>query len=209
MNKNKTIASLIMFLFFTLLGVTLHYSNNVFADDDSFTPSASVTNSAPSFTAGPSDGSSSTSTPTNAGDNVTFSGTGTDANSDPYYLAICKENSITPSTNDAPTCGGAGEWAISAETASGTGITPITYATSAGSAESNVWYAFVCDKQSSASCSASSQGSGDSGSPFKVNHKPSYTFTSALDTGKKTSGCSFFIISSILEIYSGLSAGGT
>lgn len=158
-------------------------SARVFADD--FTPTASVSNSVPSFTTGPSDGSSSTATPTNVGINVTFTATAADANGDQYYLAICKTNAVAAGTDAAPTCTG-GSWAISTATNS-TSQASVTYTALVGDAESNAWYAFVCDKKpSGAGCSTSSQGSGVTGSPFNVNHKPSYTFTSALDTGGGT-----------------------
>ena len=151
-----------------------------------FGTGASITNTPPSFTSGPSDGGSSTSTPTNAGANVTFTATATDDNNDQYYLAVCKTNSITVGTDAAPTCASSQTWAISTVTNSGSQAS-VTYATSSGDAESNAWYAFVCDKKATGpACSSASQGSGNTGSPFNVNHKPSYTFTSATDTSGGT-----------------------
>jgi len=39
--------------------------------------------------------------------------------------------------------------------------------------ETQVWYAFVCDNHpGSSACSVAAQGSGNSGSPFYVNHSP-------------------------------------
>jgi len=64
-----------------------------------------ASNTAPSITAGPSDGGSSATTPTNVSSNVAFTGTATDTESDNYYLAICKTNSITAVNSAAPTCG--------------------------------------------------------------------------------------------------------
>jgi len=143
---------------------------------DTVNTSVTVANSAPSFTSGPQeDPVSSSSSPTNAGSNVTFKAIATDSNGDNYYLAICKTNAITAGTGGgAPTCNG-GSWCISSSTASGSEAS-CSYTTSASDSESNDWYAFVCDAASSdQQCSSSSQGSGDSGSPFKVNHRPSFT----------------------------------
>lgn len=140
---------------------------------DAVTTSVTVGNSAPSITAGPAESPASyATTPTNVGDNVTFQATATDSNSENYYLAICKTNSVTPVNGGAPTCGG-GNWCISTTTTSGSQAS-CTYTALVGDAQSNVWYAFVCDGNSSAACSASSQGTGDSGSPFKVNHRPTF-----------------------------------
>jgi hypothetical protein len=132
-----------------------------------------IENTPPSFTADPSDGGSSAATPTNAGDNVTFTATAHDDNEDQYYLAICKSDAITPGTDGVPTCND-GSWAISAVTDSDAQAT-VTYPTSSSDAESNNWYAFVCDKNTPGACSASSQGSGNNGSPFKVNHTSSFS----------------------------------
>lgn len=141
---------------------------------DSVNTSVTVGNSAPSFDVAPAESvNSSSTTPTNAGDSITFNATGTDGNGEDYYLAICKTNAITPSSSGAPTCGG-GDWCISTATSSDTQAS-CSYTTLVGDAESNDWYAFVCDANSGgAACSTSATGSGDSGSPFKVNHRPTF-----------------------------------
>ena len=132
-----------------------------------------VFNSAPSITAGPSDNGVLTS-PTNAGSDVTFTATATDSDADAYYLAICKTDSITAVNSAAPTCGG-GSWAISTSTASGVQAS-VTYTTVTADSESNAWYGFVCDNNSGSLCSSSSQGGiGSNGSPFQVNHIPTFT----------------------------------
>lgn len=125
-----------------------------------------VTNTAPSFSAGPSDGGSSESTPTTAGNGVNFSATATDSEGNNYYLAICKTNAVTANNGAAPTCDG-GNWCISTSTASESAAS-CTYTTQAEDVGSQTWYAFVCDHNDASLCSASSQGSGDSGSPFVV-----------------------------------------
>ena len=125
-----------------------------------------VFNTAPSFTAGPSDNGSYASNPTRNGNNVSFTATATDSDSDNYYLAICKTNSITAVNSGAPTCGG-GSWCISSATASGSQAS-CSYTALETEARSNDWYAFVCDNNSSSFCSSVSQASGNDGSPFNL-----------------------------------------
>ena len=139
-----------------------------------------ISNSSPVFTAGPSDGGSASSAPTNAGQKVLFTATATTTLSDNYYLAVCRTNSITPHNNAAPTCDSGQALVVSSSTASGSPAlcsgTACAYTTSAGDTESNTWYAFVCDRNSPSLCSSSSQGAGDAtGSPFFVNHAPIFT----------------------------------
>ena len=213
-------------------------------------PTTTVNNQAPTFATGPSDGGSSTTTPTTVGNNVTFTATATEPNHEDWYLAVCKTNSITPVNNAAPTCATNQTWAVSTATAYN-GTATVTYATQAdyttgtalftntsaavlGSsttwtsamigrkirnnangvwytisavpdtthlilsavyagttttsdpytimeAESNDWYAFECDKSSSSLCTAASQGTGDTGSPFAVNHAPTFGTVAVTD----------------------------
>ncbi len=142
---------------------------------DLVTTSVTVGNSPPEFTAGPAENpASTTANPANVGSDVTFEATATDANAENYYFAVCKTNSITANNGAAPTCGG-GNWCISSSTSSGSQAT-CSYTTLVGDSESSAWYGFVCDNNASASaCSLSSQGTGDSGSPFEVNHRPGFT----------------------------------
>ncbi len=136
------------------------------ANDDTGSPFV-VTNSAPIFTADPSDGSSSSSTPTFAGNNVTFTATATDPQSNNYFLAICRTDYITPHANSAPTCDDGQTWAISGSTASGQEAST-TYTTQQGDGTQD-WFAFVCDDNANSACSTSSQGAGDdTGTPFVV-----------------------------------------
>lgn len=143
--------------------------NRSFADDSD--TSVDVGSTAPSFTVAPAESPASDGTsPTNVGVTITFQATAQDANADDYYLAICKTNAITAGSSSAPTCTG-GDWCIS--TATGTGNqASCEYTVNGADAESNVWYAFVCD---GGTCSSSNQGSGSTGSPFKVNHRPTLT----------------------------------
>jgi hypothetical protein len=114
----------------------------------------------------PSDSNSSVSTPTWATNDVVFSITATDFESDDYYLAICKTNSITPNNNAAPACAG-GSWCVSGAAAVGSQAT-CSYETQISDEGNNAWYAFVCDHDPDSSCSIAMQGSGNSGSPFVV-----------------------------------------
>ncbi len=186
-NRQKTLA-LKGFLFFTLVVLfAIVFSVGrfiVFADD--VTTSVTVGNSAPTITVAPAENSASdATTPTNVGSQISFTATATDANSENYYLAICKTNQVTAVNGSAPTCNG-GNWCISSSTASGSQAS-CNYSAIQGDVESNDWYAFVCDgNSSSASCSASSQGSGSSGSPFKVNHAPAFDTVS--NDGPKNPG---------------------
>lgn len=134
-----------------------------------------ATNTAPTITVTPYELTASTATaPTNQGSAVTFRTTATDT-ADSYYLVICSTNSVTAgSGGGVPTCGGT-RYCYSSATSSGS-QTSCSYTTTSGNAWSNAWYAFVCDNNSTNPlCSTASQGSGDSGSPFYVNHPPSFT----------------------------------
>lgn len=146
---------------------------------DTVTTSVTVGNSAPVFTSGPAENpASSATTPTNVGGNTTWEATATDSNGEDYYLIICSSNSVTPRNGQSPTCGST-TWCTSSATTSGS-PTSCNRTALVGDAVSNDWYAFVCDgNASAAACNATGQtGSGDSGSPFVVNHAPSFTAVS-------------------------------
>lgn len=153
---------------------------------DTVTTSVTVGNSAPSFTTGPAESpASTTASPTNVGSNVTFRATATDSNGENYYLLLCSSNSASATNGGAPTCG-ATTWCTSTATNSGSQAT-CSHTALIGDPSSNTWYAFVCDgNSSSAKCSSGNQGTGDSGSPFIVNHAPS--FTSASNDSPKNPG---------------------
>lgn len=162
------------FLILALINLLTGFSFNsrfkssvVKADD--ITSQVIVGNVAPSFSVSPSDSSSSAS-PTNASTTLTFTGTGTDSNGEQYYLAICKTSAVTPVNSSAPTCDG-DDWCISSATNSGVEASCATTTEEVWS-ESNNWYGFVCDGNSSdAQCSSVDTGD----MPFKVNHPPAFT----------------------------------
>lgn len=113
---------------------------------------------------------SSTSTPTNAGSNVTWYAIGTDPNSDNYYLLLCKTTS-TPTANNstAPNCNG-GQWTVSTSTVSGATSTAV-YTTLTGDAQINNWYAWICDGNAGgAKCNTTTVSS-----TFVVNHRPNFS----------------------------------
>ena len=156
-----------------VVGIGINWYHSVRATEVG--TSVTVGNAAPSFIGVPyEDLASYSDSPTNAGDIVTFKATADDPNGEQWYLAVCKSDSVSPTDGGAPTCPG-GEWCISEPTADGSEAS-CSYTTQDSDVESNEWYAFACDGNSSdAKCSPYSQGSGDSGSPFKVNHRPSFT----------------------------------
>jgi len=134
-------------------------------------------NTAPSFTAAPyEDPASYGSSPTNEGTNVTFKAIASDPEGEQYYLAICKAEGISAGDNAAPTCTGEGaEWCISSAT-NDDAEASCTKDTTGLSSESYNWHAYVCDKHSGGGlCSSVNTGAGNSGSPFKVNHRPTFT----------------------------------
>ena len=129
---------------------------------------------------------SSTTTPTNSGDVVSWVGTATDANGAPYFLIVCSTNatptaqqSTTTLGTAAPVCSAGTRWAVSTGTDSGTEARAATTTLEAGAfAESNDWYAWVCDDDPvNPRCSTSySQGiAATNTSPFNVNRRPVFT----------------------------------
>ncbi len=147
---------------------------------DTATTTVTVLNTPPLWTVDAQEAvESSTSSPTNAGSAVTWNGTATDSNNDSYYLLICKTSS-TPTANSgaAPTCAGGGgnQWAVSGLTTS-TVQALSSYTTLAGDAQINVWVAWICDANvSNPACNATfKQGTGNTASPFIVNHRPVFS----------------------------------
>lgn len=165
----------LLFSFFSLVKVFETHAASV-------STAVTVGNSAPSFTAGPAESPASTATtPTNVGSDTTWTATASENNGENYYLIICSSDSVTPVNGNAPTCG-ATTFCVSTATADDAQATCSRTALT-GDAESIAWYAFVCDGNAqNASCSSSSQGTGDSGSPFEVNHVPGFTLAEITDS---------------------------
>ncbi|MEZ4200064.1 MAG: hypothetical protein R3B69_00440 [Candidatus Paceibacterota bacterium] len=125
---------------------------------------------------------SSTSTPTNSGDDVQWSAIATDSNAEPYWLLVCSNNATpTPGTSTStPTCGtGATQWAVSATTTSGALAVAATTTTEvAPFAEKQDWYAWICDAiDLNARCNNTPTNglSATNSSPFHVNSRPVFT----------------------------------
>ncbi|MFH1543478.1 MAG: hypothetical protein ABIE03_03005, partial [Patescibacteria group bacterium] len=183
MNKAKKQVLRLLFFAVCLLSFIAFIKSSINKVDESVeaadsTTSVTVSNTAPAFDVAPAENPASISTaPTDVGSNVTFEATGNDSNGHQYYLAVCTTNAVSAGDDAAPTCD-VGTWCISTATNDETQAT-CSYTALVGDAESNDWYAFVCDKVAGGGlCSASSQGSGDSGSPFKVNHTPAFSAAS-------------------------------
>lgn len=152
---------------------------------DNVSTSVEVGNSAPTFTVNPhEDPASTSSSPTNEGEYVVFKATATDANGDNWKLLICSSN-ILNATSCADTT-----YCSSNYVSSGSEAT-CSYQTQSSDSWSNAWYGFACD---SIGCSSYSQGSGDSGSPFYTNHRP--TFTAISDCGSANPNASCLISAS-------------
>lgn len=182
---------------FGVVAFTLVFLMNIGAKElkqavasDLATTSIVVLNTPPSFDSGPFESpGSSTSTPTNSGDTMTWTALATDPSGEDYYLLICDGETASPtaSNGSAPTCDNADvTWGVSALTTSGTWASVSTTTTEAF-AESNTWYAWVCDSVANARCNPiRQQGTGSTSSPFNVNHRPSFTVygnTSPADPG--------------------------
>jgi hypothetical protein len=153
------------------------------------TTTLTVLNTPPSFTIDAYEFvESSTSTPTNSGDNIVWSALGNDSNGAPYFLLVCDTNaSPTPAAaadsgslgTAPPSCGGGEQWGVSASVPSDSYAT-VTRATTeiAPFGESNDWYAWVCDDDPfNPRCnSVPVQGySATNSSPFNVNKRPVFS----------------------------------
>lgn len=177
------------------------------------TTSITVLNTPPTWTIDAQELSeSSTSTPTNSGDDVSWVATGTDSNGAPYFLLICDTaNTPVPNAASGPTNLGTAppdcsptstvQWAVSASTTSGTQATAAT-TTAESWSESNVWYAWICDDDpTNPKCNvASKQGTATTASPFNVNHRP--VFTAFSDDSPKLPGeaVTFYATSSDADV---------
>jgi len=134
--------------------------------------SVTVGNSAPSFSVQTYEVTTSSATsPTNVGSTVTFSATASDGNNENYYLIVCKTAAVTAHNNDVPTCDVA-TWCTSSSTASGQPAS-CGYGTLQADNETNDWYSYACDHSSNSVCTQSTNAT-ETGSPFEVNHPPSF-----------------------------------
>ncbi len=129
---------------------------------------------------------SSTSTPTNSGDEVSWVAVADNSGGAPYFLIVCS-TVATPTANAAPSlpllgtappnCNGGVQWGVSASTSPLSQARVATTTTEAMS-ESNDWYAWICDDDPvNPRCNdVYSQGThATNSSPFLVNHRPVFT----------------------------------
>jgi hypothetical protein len=126
-----------------------------------------VGNVVPAFTADVPDDSSTCTTPTNVGSNVTFDATATDANGDTWKILVCKTAIATPATATACDGGSGNTWCTGNIVASNS-PSSCNYSATTGDYESQVWHAYACD---SVGCSADSNVA----SPFYVNREAGFT----------------------------------
>lgn len=178
------IAGIACFLFVFLLNLGAKEFQMAVAQDNGLaTTSVTVLNTPPVFTVDAQEVfESSTTTPTNATYVVQWSATALDANAQDYYLLICSNNATpTPNPNAAPEChSSATQWAVSAaasSTVEAIAATTTDYTATSIFAQSNPWYAFVCDADpGTPRCSPDldQQGTGTSSSPFNVNNPPAF-----------------------------------
>lgn len=155
------------------------------AKADTASSTVTVKNAPPSFTGHAIEVISSTSTtPVNVGNAISFAGSSTDAGLENFYLLVCKSGAVATTTpGGLPSCVGAGnQLCVSSATTTTGGTNTCTYSnvTDPG-AETQAWDAFVCDDHvTQPFCSPADQGyaGSDSNSPFYVNRQP--YFNSAL-----------------------------
>ncbi|MCA9357674.1 hypothetical protein KC902_00245 [Candidatus Kaiserbacteria bacterium] len=182
------LAGLLVFMVAFMFDVGTQEFNRVSAQ--TATTTLTVLNTPPQFTLNAHEQTeSSTSTPTNSGDQIVWNAIGEDSNGAPYFLLICSTNA-SPTANQAadagslgtapPDCGvGATQWAVSTSTTSGAVATAATTTTEAAPfAEIQEWYAWVCDDDPfNPRCNnIPVQGySATNSSPFNVNSRPVLT----------------------------------
>lgn len=179
-----TFLGLVAFALVFIFNLGEVHINQVGAQDIA-TTSVTVLNTPPMWTASTTEViESSTTTPTNEGDQVTWTAIGTDSNGEDYWLLICSNtNSPTATPDGAPTCNGGIQWAVSGTTTSGNAAIAATTTTAVGpfatgDGESFAWYGWVCDGNTGTPrCSTTyTQGTNaTNSSPFEVNHRPSFS----------------------------------
>lgn len=181
------ISGLLVFLFALMIDVGSSELSKVSAQTSTTTTSLTVLNTPPTFTVNAYElVESSTSTPTNSGDDIQWTALANDSNDAPYFLLVCSTNA-TPTANAAvdlnslgtaaPECdAGVIQWAVSPATPSDSYATAATTTTEvAPFNEVNEWYAWVCDDDPfSPRCNSTPvQGfSATNSSPFHVNKRP-------------------------------------
>ena len=183
------LSGVLIFAFIFILNIGKNELNKAEAANGTATTSITVLNTPPVWTVGQEgreEIESSTSTPTNSGNQVSWIGRASDSNGAPYFMIVCS-TSATPTAGFStstlgtvpPVCSAGTRWAVSTSTVSGQQARAATTTTEAAPfAESNAWFAWVCDDDPvSPRCSTTfSQGvNATNSSPFNVNRRPLFT----------------------------------
>ncbi len=164
------------------------------AQNDTASTTVTVRNAPPAFTVDPAETPASTSTsPINVGGSISFVATADDPENNDYYLIVCDSDSVIASTTGGPpTCGGT-TFCVSGLTTDETQAN-CTYTNLVDpGAETDDWYAFVCDNHATeADCSSANQGVAPnisaSSSPLYVNHAPTFNYVYTSDNNKDPGG---------------------
>lgn len=186
------------FLILLLIGLAVGIGLNLGKTQvqaDTATTSVSVGNVAPAFVGGEEphedpvchSGSGTSGTagnPIDEGQSLAITARATDANGDEWYLVICDGESPPTAADDA-NCASGTTYGKSSLTTQGIAATA-TIATTGLSSESYTWYAYACDSSTGADKCSEMSNSGtvaNSGTPFYVNHAPSFTNVSTTAPG--------------------------
>lgn len=173
------------------------HATQVEAQNDSASTTVEVRNAPPEIVSGqePYEVPTSTSTsPINVGEAISFKTTATDAESNDYYLIVCTMEGVTAHGDGPPTCdnGVAQTLCVSGATTAGDEATCVDSSlNSTYVLEELSWYAYVCDDHSTqADCSTVSQGNGtdEDASPMYVNHAPTLDAVLTTDDFKAPGG---------------------
>ena len=108
--------------------------------------------------------------PVNVGSNVTFKATATDPQTDNWTLLVCETDGVTGIACD----GGAEDTYCTSSSTASSSEASCSYTALAGDTESNAWYAYACDASSCSGNSNTGNG-GNTGTPFYVNHVPTFS----------------------------------
>jgi len=174
--------------------LTISWLNSALAQVDTATSSVTVKNAAPAFTVNAAENPTSSSTsPVNVGANISFIGTADDPENNSYYLIVCDSTATaTPGAGGAaPTCSVGNTINCVSGLTADTAQASCTYSNVANpGGETKDWAAFVCDNHATqAQCTTvGNSGSGDSGSPYYVNHAPTFTAVATTDDNKDPGG---------------------
>ena len=206
------LTGVLIFAFIFILNIGKTELQKAEAQSGTATTTLTVLNTPPVWTVGQEgreEFESSTSTPTNSGNTVSWIGRATDANNAPYFLILCS-TSATPTAQMStstlgtvpPICAAGTRWAVSTSTVSGQQARAATTTTEvAPFSESNIWYAWVCDDDPvNPRCSTtSSQGTvATNTSPFNVNRRP--VFSSFTNNGPTAPGATVLFTSSSSDL---------